>query len=203
MAFEGNELVERLGTPRSVWAEVTGFDPPNSLQLSWHAGHDASLATELTVRFAGLPDDDKATLVSLEHRGWHRLADPDGARTEYDQGWPIVLEVFQRSLAPTPPEEPLDWYVLLHQPGPALAEGQSVVEHPDVAEHRAFLQRLAQHGLLVAAGPLPDQLGSGMTVVRAAPDLDVPRLAAEDDLSVVRGLLTVQVSPWLVQLTGD
>jgi hypothetical protein len=41
-----------------------------------------------------------------------------------------------------------------------------------------------------------------MTVVRAAPDLDVPRLAAEDDLSVVRGLLTVQVSPWLVQLTG-
>jgi uncharacterized protein YndB with AHSA1/START domain/uncharacterized protein YciI len=200
VAFEGNELVERLGTQRSVWAEVTGFDPPNSLQLSWHAGHDASRATELTVRFEGR---DGATLVSLEHRGWHRLAEPEAARTEYDQGWPVVLEVFRHSLEPVQPAEPRDWYVLLHQPGPALAEGQSVLEHPDFAEHRAFLQRLARSGLLVAAGPLPDQLGSGMTVVKASPDLDVPRLAAEDDLSVVRGLLTVQVSPWLVQLTGD
>jgi uncharacterized protein YndB with AHSA1/START domain/uncharacterized protein YciI len=202
VAFEGNELVERLGTQRSVWAEVTAFDPPHSLALSWHAGHDASRATELTVRFTGTPDDG-ATLVSLEHRGWHRLADPDGARTEYDQGWPVVLEVFGHHLEPAAPEQPRDWYVLLHQPGPALADGQSVVEHPDFAEHRAFLQRLARHGLLVAAGPLPDQLGSGMTVVKAPPDLDVARLAAEDDLSVVRGLLTVQVSPWLVQLTAD
>jgi uncharacterized protein YndB with AHSA1/START domain/uncharacterized protein YciI len=200
VAFEGNELVERLGNQRCVWAEVTGFDPPNSLQLSWHAGHDASLATELTVQFA---DQNGATLVSLEHRGWQRLADPDGARAEYDQGWPIVLEAFGQSLEPVQPAQPHDWYVLLHQPGPALAEGQSVFEHPDFAEHVAFLKRLAQYGLLVAAGPLPDQLGSGMTVVRAAPDLDVARLAAEDDLSVVRGLLTVQVSPWLVQLTGD
>ncbi len=203
VAFEGNELVERLGTQRSVWAEVTGFDPPHSLRLSWHAGHDASRATELTVRFTGLPDDDQATRVSLEHRGWHRLADPERTRTEYDQGWPVVLEVFQRRLAPAPEEKARDWYVLLHQPGPALAEGQSVTEHPDFAEHLAFLQRLARYGLLVAAGPLPDQLGSGMTVVKASPDLDVQRLAAEDDLSVVRGLLTVQVSPWLVQLTGD
>lgn len=199
VAFEGNELVERLGSQHSVWAEVIGFDPPTSLTLSWHAGHDASRATELTVRFTG---QDGATLVSLEHRGWHRLADPEAARAEYDQGWPVVLEVFRHSLEPAPAEEPRDWYLLLHQPGPALAEGQSVFDHPDFAEHVAFLQRLARFGLLVAAGPLPDQLGSGMTVVKASPDLDVARLAAEDDLSVVRGLLTVQVSPWLVQLTG-
>jgi uncharacterized protein YciI len=81
--------------------------------------------------------------------------------------------------------------------------GQSVFEHRDFAEHLAFLQRLTAAGLLVAAGPLPDELGSGMTVVRAAPDLDVQRLAAEDDLSVARGLLSVRVTPWLVQLTGD
>ena len=200
VAFEGDELVERLGGQRSVWAEVTGFDPPNSLRLSWHAGHDANHATELTVRFT---DQQGETLVSLEHRGWHRLADPATARTEYDQGWPVVLEVFRQWLAPAPTDEPRDWYVLLHQPGPALPEGQSVVDHPAFAEHLAFLRRLARHGLLVAAGPLPDQLGSGMTVVKASPELDVQRLAAEDDLSVVRGLLTVQVSPWLVQLTGD
>jgi hypothetical protein len=42
-----------------------------------------------------------------------------------------------------------------------------------------------------------------MTVVRAAPGVDVRRLATEDDLSVARGVLSVQVAPWLVQVTGD
>jgi uncharacterized protein YndB with AHSA1/START domain/uncharacterized protein YciI len=207
VAFEGNELVERLGEQRWVWAEVISADPPNSIELSWHPGRDAGQATELTVRFR---DVDGSTKLSLEHRGWHRLADPQGAHNEYDQGWPVVLGHFERLLASAPhagseppPNEPTDWYVLLHQPGPALPGGQSVFEHPDFAEHVAFLKRLAKYGLLVAAGPLADQVGSGMTVVRAAPDLDVQRLATEDDLSVVRGLLSVQVAPWLVRFTGD
>jgi uncharacterized protein YndB with AHSA1/START domain/uncharacterized protein YciI len=200
VAFEGDQLVERSAGRSTVWAEVTGIDPPNSLELSWHPGHDASLATELTVRFVDL---DGSTAVTLEHRGWHRLADPQGAHDEYDRGWPIVLAAFQRSLEPAGAAPEPDWYVLLHQPGPALAEGESVFEHPDFAEHVAFLKRLAQYGLLVAAGPLPAQPGTGMTVVRADPSLDVQRLAAEDDLSVVRGLLSVQVAPWLVQVTGS
>ncbi|HEV2885472.1 MAG TPA: SRPBCC domain-containing protein [Jatrophihabitans sp.] len=211
VAFEGDQLVERLGDERSVWAEVTKLDPPHILELSWHPGQDASRATELTVRFVDL---DGSTAVSLEHRGWHRLVDPQGTRNEYEQGWPVVLDVFRRWLDPAPGDtsstnsasesaSARDWYVLLHQPGPALAAGQSVFEHPDFAEHVAFLKRLAHYGLLVAAGPLPDQVGSGMTVVRADPNLDVQRLATEDDLSVVRGLLSVQVAPWLVQFTGD
>ena len=48
-------------------------------------------------------------------------------------------------------------------------------------EHRAFLQRLDRRGLLVAAGPLADQPGSGMTVVRASPGVDVTKLATEGD----------------------
>jgi uncharacterized protein YndB with AHSA1/START domain/uncharacterized protein YciI len=202
VAFEGDQLVERSGARVAVWAEVISADPPNSLELSWHPGQDAGRASELTVRFLDL---DGSTAVRLEHRGWHRLTDPQGTREEYEQGWPVVLDVFRRRLEPVPADSPaaLDWYVLLHQPGPALAEGQSVFEHPDFTEHVAFLKRLAQYGLLVAAGPLPAQQGTGMTVVRAAPDLDVQRLATEDDLSVVRGLLSVQVAPWLVQFTGD
>jgi uncharacterized protein YciI len=183
-----------------VWAEVISIDPPHSLELSWHPGGEPSRATEVSVRFTDL---DGATKLSLEHRGWHRLADPQGTRNQYESGWPKVLGRFQQRVEPAPPAEAADWHVLLHQPGPALAEGQSVVEHPDFAEHLAFLQRLMAAGLLVAAGPLPTQPGSGMTVVRAAPSLDVQRLAAEDDLSVVRGLLSVQVAPWLVQFTAD
>ncbi|MEO6503542.1 MAG: SRPBCC domain-containing protein [Jatrophihabitantaceae bacterium] len=200
VALEGDQLVERLGAQRSVWAEVLSIDPPNSLELSWHPGQDASRATELSVRFTDL---DGSTKVSLEHRGWHRLADPQGSRNEYEAGWPLVLDAFQRRLDPADEPEATDWYVLLHQPGPAVAPGQSLFEHPGLIEHLAFLQRLDERGLLVAAGPLADQPGSGMTVVRAAPDLDVARLATEDDLSVVQGVLSVQVTPWRVQLTGD
>ena len=199
VAFEGEELVERSGAHRTVWAEVVRADPPNSIELSWHPGRDSSHATELTVSFADLGG---STAVSLEHRGWYRLADPQGAREEYDRGWPLVLEAFQRRLEPADSTPGCDWYVLLHQPGPAAVAGESVFGHPDFAEHVAFVQRLAALGLLVATGPLPGNEASLMTVVRAAPDLDVERVATENDLSVARGLLSVQVTPWLVKLTG-
>ena len=98
------------------------------------------------------------------------------------------------------------WYVLQHEPGPVLAGDGSVFAHPLFAEHVAFLQRLRQAGLLVAAGPLPDQDGAGMTVLRSSgdPDADeVHRLATEDDRSVAGGLLTVRVRPWRVMFSAQ
>jgi uncharacterized protein YciI len=99
---------------------------------------------------------------------------------------------------------PRIWFVLLHTRGPAVAEGQSVFEHPGIGEHYAFLQRRVMAGELVAAGPLPDEPGSGMTVL-ALPDLDTAtRLATEDDQAVVNGVLRVQVRPWqVVMARGD
>jgi uncharacterized protein YciI len=92
------------------------------------------------------------------------------------------------------------WFVLHHRPGPALPDGESVFAQPAFAEHVAFLKRLNGLGLLVAAGPLPEQPGAGMTIVRvpAGADVDVDDLAARDDRSVAQGLLTVEVTPWAV-----
>ena len=96
------------------------------------------------------------------------------------------------------------WFVLRHRPGPAIQEGGSVFAHPGFAEHVAFLQRLHESGLLVAAGPLPEEPGAGMTVVRVpAGDVDVHDLATRDDLSVVNGVLSVEVSQWAVRFTGE
>jgi uncharacterized protein YciI len=99
---------------------------------------------------------------------------------------------------------PRIWYVLLHTRGPAVAEGQSVFEHPGIGEHYTFLQRRATAGELVAAGPLTDEPGNGMTVL-ALPDLDTAtRLATEDDQAVVTGVLRVKVRPWqVVMARGD
>jgi uncharacterized protein YciI len=51
---------------------------------------------------------------------------------------------------------------------------------------------------LIAAGPLTDVAGEGMTVL-AAPSLrEAIRLANVDDQSVVNGILQVTVRPWHV-----
>jgi uncharacterized protein YciI len=109
------------------------------------------------------------------------------------------------ALSGTTEETPQEWWVLQHRPGSAIADGESVFDHPDFAEHVAFLHRLDEAGLLVAAGPLPDEAGAGMTVIRTSghPDAaEVRRLATEDDLSVARGVLSVRVRAWRVLLAG-
>lgn len=94
----------------------------------------------------------------------------------------------------------MTWYALLHRPGPAL-DGVSVFEHPAFLEHVAFLRRLQADGMLVAAGPLPDEPGAGMTVVRVSDDVDV-RALVETDPSVAGGFLTVEVREWDVRFEG-
>ena len=212
VAFDGMEIIERSGTRAAIWAEVTEWDPPRVLRLNWHPGGPIERATDLRVSF--LPDGEQ-TLVVLEHAGWERLSDPAAAAAEYGQGWPHVLDRFA-ALVDTAESaweaaEPGDrWFALQHRPGPALGgvdqDGESIFAHDAFAEHLAFLNRLAERGLLVAAGPLPDESGAGMTIVRVRPehgDVDVTALATVDDLCVAGGYLQVTVRPWQVVVTGS
>jgi uncharacterized protein YciI/uncharacterized protein YndB with AHSA1/START domain len=97
------------------------------------------------------------------------------------------------------------WVALLHRAGPAAEPGVSIFAQPKFREHVGFLQRMAGQGYLVAAGPLPDEDGAGMTILRlpgAGRLADATRLATEDDASVASGFFTVTVRPWQVMLTG-
>ena len=205
VAFEGDRLVERgPDGAASVWGTVLDRVPPHRLRLTWHPGADPAKASEVEVTFAEVSGE--LTLVTLEHRGWERFADPAAARAEYDHGWPHVLDGYVACVpadeaAPAPGPA---WVALMHTRGPAVPPGTSVFAHPDFREHAAFLRRLAGRGVLVAAGPL-DGAGEGMTVLRlpdAGAVAEYARLASEDDLSVVRGVLNVRVRPWRVALTG-
>jgi uncharacterized protein len=98
-------------------------------------------------------------------------------------------------------DEPRTWYVLQHTRGPAVPEGQSVFDHPGIAEHYAFLQRRSAAGELVAAGPLLDVRGSGMTILDVASQEEAVRLATVDDRSVATGVLDVAVRPWQVMMS--
>lgn len=96
----------------------------------------------------------------------------------------------------------MTWYALFHRPGPSLSAGESIFEHPAFGDHVAFLRRLQADGMLVAAGPLPDEPGAGMTIVRVADGVDVTALATEDDRCVASGYLTVEVRPWDVRFVA-
>jgi uncharacterized protein YciI len=93
------------------------------------------------------------------------------------------------------------WVALLHRPGPAAPPGAALFGDPRFAEHVAFLTRMRDAGYLVAAGPLTDVPGEGMTILRL-PGADqlgqATELATKEDSSVAGGFFTVTVRPWQV-----
>jgi uncharacterized protein YciI len=95
------------------------------------------------------------------------------------------------------------WYVLQHTPGPAVPDGEDVFDQPGIAEHYAFLQRRMAAGELVAAGPLLDERGCGMTILDVASQDEAHRLATVDDQAVAAGVLDVRVRPWHVVMARD
>jgi uncharacterized protein YciI len=96
------------------------------------------------------------------------------------------------------------WVALVHRPADPELAGR-VFADPRFGDHLAFVRRMAESGYLVAAGPLADRPGEGMTVLRLPGEgrLDeATRLATEDDVSVATGFFTVEVRPWRVVKHG-
>jgi uncharacterized protein YciI len=172
--------------------------------VTWHPSTGAEKPSFVTVTFTAA---NGRTLVSLVHDGWEVFAHPAETRAEYDDGWPKVLASFAEYFTDSESEQDVDaaetWVALLHRPGPNAPSVGSLFAAPGFHDHLAFLTRMRDAGLLVAAGPLLDANGEGMTVLRlpGANRLDEARqLATEDDASVVSGFFTVEVRPWQVML---
>ena len=208
VAFDGGQIVERgPDGATSLWGTVTRWEPPGALAFSWHPGHGPERASYVSITFAAADDQ---TLVTVEHTGWEIFADPAAARAEYNQGWPMVLDCYREYVVTV--EAASDgtasdtWVALLHRPGPDAPTTGTVFEDPRFAEHVAFLGRMRDAGYLVAAGPMADAAGEGMTILRlpGAGQLAVATtLATEDDASVAGGLLAVTVRPWQPMMRAE
>jgi uncharacterized protein YndB with AHSA1/START domain/uncharacterized protein YciI len=198
-AFRDGQLIETGPEGDEVpWGTVLDWEPPRLLRLTWHPGYEAERASEVEVSFA--PVTDTLTMVTLTHRGWERFPDPQAARDEYRNGWPLVLGGYAADVPAETQKDGEVWLVLTYTPAAGVGRP---VDHPDFAGHPQFLHRLQERGALVAAGPFPAS-GEGMTVVRVPAGAvgDLLDEANQDDTSVSRGVLEVQVRPWLVMVTG-
>jgi uncharacterized protein YndB with AHSA1/START domain/uncharacterized protein YciI len=201
--FTGGQIIERSAAgQQAVWGTVTRWEPPAVLAFTWHPGQEPDRASHVEITFTAAGEQ---TLVVLKHSGWEAFDDPDAARAEYDQGWPVVLDRYrdQAGQRDDDDDDGDTWVALLHRPGPAAPDRGTLMEDPRFAEHAAFLGRMLDAGYLVAAGPLADEQGAGMTILRLPGEgrLDeAVRLATEDDASVAGGLLAVAVRPWQVMM---
>jgi uncharacterized protein YciI len=226
VTLANQEIVERSADGHSaLWGTITRWEPPTAVSFTWHPGKTPDRASQVEVTFAAAPDGRAAepagqTLVTLVHTGWDSFDDPATARADYDHGWPLVLGRYAGHLGTLlpPPDEPDEpsappptggqpgetWVALLHRPGPAAPTEGSLFDDPGFEQHFAFLTRMREAGYLVAAGPLADEDGAGMTILRlpGVNRLDeARRLVTEEDLSVASGFFTVAVRPWHVVLT--
>jgi len=86
----GGELYETdTDGARHPWGRVLVWEPPRRLVFTWHPGRDPDTAQEVEVTFEAAGE---GTLVSLEHRDWHKLGDAaEETRQGYDGGWDFVL----------------------------------------------------------------------------------------------------------------
>lgn len=205
VAFAGGRIIERSADGRqAVWGTVTRWDPPEAVAFTWHPGRDAGQASQVEVTFTAA---GAQTLVSLTHSGWEIFDDPAAARAEYDQGWaPVLGQYAELAGQPGHDNGELTWVALLHRPGPSAPPDGSLFDDPRFGGHVAFLNRMRAAGYLIAAGPLADEAGAGMTVLRlpgAGQEGLASILAASDDAAVREGLLSVTVRPWQVIMTVE
>ena len=88
----GGRFYERLddGTEHD-WGEITSWDPPERLGMTWHPGRGPETAQQLVIRFLAEGD---GTRVEVEHSGWETLGDKaEATLASYDSesGWTGVL----------------------------------------------------------------------------------------------------------------
>lgn len=200
--FRDGCLIETEGAKTSEWGTVTEWEPDKRVAFTWHPGAPSERASYVTVTFT--QRSPGRTLVVLEHSGWEGLDEPAAARREYDHGWPQVLDCYVRAATPNDDSGSDTWVVLMHRPGPHAPSDGSVFDDPRFADHVGFLSRMRDEGLLVAAGPMLDELGAGMTILRLRGEgrLDeAAQLATSEDLSVKQGLFEVSVRPWRVMMS--
>ena len=91
----------------------------------------------------------------------------------------------------------MSYFAVIRDAGPAWTDGKGAFEQPGVDDHAAFMNALADEGIVLFAGPLA---GSEHGRIRAL--LIHDRLAA-DPWAQAQRLVTTSVEPWNLFVGAD
>ena len=92
----------------------------------------------------------------------------------------------------------MSYFAVIREAGPAWSEG-GIFEQPAVNEHGAFMNGLADQGVVLFAGPLAESERGRVRVlliVTADNEGQIHRQLADDPWVRTQQLTTVSVEPW-------
>jgi len=97
-------------------------------------------------------------------------------------------------------------FAVTREAGPGWTDGVGAFEQPGVDEHSAFMNRVAEDGLVVFAGPLAGSEAGRIRVLliaNAADEDEIERRLSDDPWAIAKRLVTVAVEPWLLMVGGE
>jgi uncharacterized protein YciI len=97
-------------------------------------------------------------------------------------------------------------FAVIREAGPAWTEGRGTSGQPAVSDHAAFMNALADEGVVLLAGPLAGSERARIRVllaVEAASEAEIHHRLADDPWTVTDRLVTTSVEPWNLLVGAD
>ena len=93
----------------------------------------------------------------------------------------------------------MSYFAVTRTAGPAWADGKGTFEQPDVNDHAAFMNTLAEQGSILFGGPLAGTEHGrirALLIMDVADEAEVHRLLADDPWAVAERVVVVSVEAW-------
>jgi len=93
----------------------------------------------------------------------------------------------------------MSYFAVIREAGPGWTDGKGAFEQPGVNDHAAFMNVLADEGLVLFAGPLASSEQGRIRVLliaQAPTEAEIHRRLADDPWVLTRRLTTTSVEPW-------
>jgi len=93
----------------------------------------------------------------------------------------------------------MSYYAVTRNAGLGWADGKGAFEQPRASDHAAFMNSLADEGLILFAGPLAGTEHERIRVLLIADaptEADVRRRLADDPWEIAETVVTATIEPW-------
>jgi uncharacterized protein YciI len=100
----------------------------------------------------------------------------------------------------------MSYYTVTRNAGPAWTDGKGAFEQPGASDHAAFMNALADEGLILFAGPLAGTEHGRIRVLLIADapsEADIHRRLAGDPWEVTQRVVTNAIEPWNLLVGGQ
>lgn len=94
-------------------------------------------------------------------------------------------------------------FVVFHRAGPRWVAGASMFEQEGLGEHIGHYRTWLEAGRLMAGGPFLGGDPVGMMIPAPGVTEEQVRTFAAQDPAVISGLLTFELRPWMIGMSGS